>query len=133
VGWADLHTKLDVQMSERWKTPRNVAIVLLIAAAVDFLPGGSRAASTVGTAIGVIFMAGLGWAAVWFYRQHRVGIYGLGDHRRGLLYGALGVGVLTVAAKPRMWETGLGEFLWFVLIGLVAYTLLALYRYSRSY
>jgi hypothetical protein len=120
-------------MDERLKTARNVAIILVIAAAVEFLPGGSRAANTFSTALGIVFAAGLAWAAVWFYRQQRVPIYGLGDRRRGLLYGALGLGVLTLAAKPRMWETGFGELVWFVLIGLVAYTLLALYRYSRSY
>jgi hypothetical protein len=120
-------------MDERLKIARNVAIILAIAAAVDFLPGGSRAANTFSTVLGVVFAAGLAWAAVWFYRQQRIGIYGLGEQRRGLLYGALGLGVLALAAKPRMWETGFGEFIWFVLIGLVAYTLFALYRYSRSY
>jgi hypothetical protein len=120
-------------MDDRLKNARNVAILLLIAAAVDFLPGGSRAASTFSTALGVVFAAGLAWAGVWFYRQHRVTVYGLGERRRVLLYGAVGIGVVTVAAKPRMWETGFGEFVWFVLIGLVAYTLVALYRYSRSY
>ena len=43
------------------------------------------------------------------------------------------MGTVTVAAKPRMWETGFGEFAWFVLVGMVVYTLFALYRYSRSY
>jgi hypothetical protein len=120
-------------MDGRLKTLRNVAILLLIAAAVEFLPGGGRAASTFSTALGVVFLAGLAYGAFWFYRRHRLGIYGLGDQRRGLLYGALAVGIVTVAAKPRMWETGFGEFVWFVLLGLVAYTLLALFRYSRSY
>jgi hypothetical protein len=120
-------------MDDRLKTARNVAILLVIAAAVAFLPGGGRAASTFGTVLGVAFAVGLAYAAVWFYRRYRVGLYGLGDERRGLLYGAIGVGVVTVAAKPRMWETGFGEFLWFVLVGLVVYTLVALYRYSRSY
>ena len=120
-------------MGERWKTPRNIAIILVIGAAVAFLPGGGRAASTIGTALGVVFAIGFAYAGVWFYRQHRVDVYSLGDRRRGLLYGAIGVGLVTVAAKPRMWETGFGEFVWFVLIGLVLYTLVALYRYSRSY
>jgi hypothetical protein len=120
-------------MDDRLKNARNVAILLLIAAAVDFLPGGSRAASTFSTVLGVIFAAGLAYAGVWAYRQHRVAVYGLGERRRALLYGAVGIAVVTVAAKPRMWETGFGEFVWFVLIGLVAYTLVALYRYSRSY
>jgi hypothetical protein len=120
-------------MDDRLKNARNVAIVLLIAAAIDFLPGGGRAASTFSTVLVIVFAAGLAYAAVWFYRQHRVTVYGLGESRRALLYGAVGVGALTLAAKPRMWETGFGEFAWFVLIGLVVYTLVALYRYSRSY
>jgi hypothetical protein len=117
----------------RLKTARNIAILLALAAAVEFLPGGSRAANTFSTALGVVFAAGLAYAGIWFYRQHRVAIYGLGDHRRGLLYGALGVGAVTLAAKTRMWETGFGEFVWFVLVGLIVYTFVALYRYSRSY
>jgi hypothetical protein len=32
-----------------------------------------------------------------------------------------------------MWQTGLGELVWFALIGLVVYTLVAVYRYSRTY
>jgi hypothetical protein len=120
-------------MDDRLKTARNVAILLLIAAAVDFLPAGGRVANTFAATLGVVFVAGLAYAAIWFYRRQRVGIYGLGEQRRGLLYGALAVGVVTLAAKDRMWQTGFGEFAWFVLLGLAAYTLIALYRYSRSY
>jgi hypothetical protein len=32
-----------------------------------------------------------------------------------------------------MWETGFGEFLWFVLMLLVVYTLVTVYRYARTY
>jgi hypothetical protein len=120
-------------MDDRKKTARNVAILLALAAAVAFLPGGGRAAATFQTILGVAFMIGIGLAGLWFYRQHRIAIYSLGEQRRALLYGAVGVGVVTFAAKPRMWETGFGELVWFVLLGLVAYTLFALYRYSRSY
>jgi hypothetical protein len=120
-------------MGDRKKTARNVAILLALAAAVAFLPGGGRAAATFQTILGVAFAFGIGFAGLWFYRQHRVDIYSLGDRRRALLYGSIGVGLVTVAAKPRMWETGFGELVWFVLLGLVAYTLFALYRYSRSY
>ena len=120
-------------MDDRKKTMRNVAILLLLAAAVAYLPGGARAAATFQTILGVAFMLGIGFAGLWFYRQNHVAIYSLGDRRRGLLYGSIGVAVVTVAAKPRMWETRFGEFAWFVLLGLVVYTLFALYRYSRSY
>jgi hypothetical protein len=120
-------------MEGRAKTIRNVAILLGLAAIVAFVPGGGRAALTVQTILGVAFMLGLGIAAIYFYRQNRIAIHSLGDRRRALAYGSVGVGVVTLAAKPRMWETGFGEFVWFVLLGLVVYTLFSLYRYSRSY
>ncbi len=120
-------------MTDSVKTARNVAIVLLIAAAVQFLPGGGRAANTFGAALSVMFALGLGYMGVRLYREHRMDIYGLGDRNRALLYGALGVGLVTAAAKPRMWQTGFGEFVWFVLIGMVIYTLIAVYRFARAY
>jgi hypothetical protein len=120
-------------LGDHTKTVRNVAILLVLAAAVAFLPGGHRAAYTVRTVLGVAFSAGLAYAGLWFYRQRRVDLYSLGDGRRALVYGAIGVGVVMLAAKTRMWETGFGELIWFVLLGLVGYALFAVYRYSRSY
>ena len=118
---------------DRVKTARNIAIIALIAAAVEFLPGGGRAAEAFAAALWVVFAAGFAWFGYRFYREHNVNLHGLGDLHRGLLYGAVVVGYVTAAAQPRMWETGFGEFVWFVLIGLAAYMLLAVYRYSRTY
>jgi hypothetical protein len=120
-------------MDDRLKTARNVGILLVLAAAVAFLPGGGRAASTFGTILGVAFGGAFAFAGISLYRGRRTDIYSLGDSRRALLYGAIGVGVVTFAAKARMWETGFGTLVWFVLLGLVVYTLFALYRYSRTY
>jgi hypothetical protein len=120
-------------VDDRLKLARNVGILLLLAAAVAYLPGGHRAAYTVSTVLGVVFGVALAFGAVRFYLSRRVDIYSLGDNRRALLYGALGVGVVTLAAKVRMWATGFGELVWFVLLALVLYTLFALYRYSRTY
>jgi hypothetical protein len=118
---------------DRLKTARNVAIVALIAAAVEFLPGGGRAVEAFSAALWVVFAGGLAFFGYRLYRERRVDLHTLGDRHRGLLYGALAVGYVTVAARPRMWHTGFGEFVWFALIGLAAYTLLAVYRYSRTY
>lgn len=118
---------------DRLRIARNVAIVALIAAAVQFLPGGGRVASTFAAALWVVFAAGLALFAYRLYREHRVTLYSLGDRHRALLYGAVAVGFVTVAAQPRMWSSGLGEFAWFALIGLCVYTLLAVYRHSRTY
>ncbi len=118
---------------DRLKIVRNIAIIALIAAAVEFLPGGGKAASAFAAALWVVFAAGLGWFAYRAYREHRVSLHSLGDAHRALLYGAVAVAYATLAARSRMWETGFGEFVWFVLIGLSVYGLLAVYRYSRTY
>jgi hypothetical protein len=120
-------------MTDATKTARNVAIILLIAAAVEFLPGGGRAANTFTAVLWAVFYGALGYMGVRLYREHRLDIYGLGDRHRALLYGAIAVGAVTIAAKTRMWQTGFGEFVWFVLIGMVVYTLFAVYRFARTY
>jgi hypothetical protein len=117
---------------DRLRTLRNVAIVALIAAAVDFLPGGGQAAKAFAAALWVVFLAGAGFLLYRLYRERRVDLYGLGRHRL-LLYGALAVGYAAIAARVRMWETGAGELAWFVAIGLCAWALLVVYRYARSY
>jgi hypothetical protein len=118
---------------DRLKTARNVAIVAAIAAAVEFLPGGGRAVEAFAAALWVVFAAGLAFFGYRLYRERSVDLHSLGDRHKGLLYGALAIGYVAVAAQPRMWHTGFGEFLWFALIGITVYTLLAVYRYSRTY
>ena len=120
-------------MLEPWKTARNVAIILAIAAAVYFIPGSSRATSTVEAVLWVGFGIAIGYLGLRLYREHRVSLHGLGDRHRALLYGAIAVGVFAVEARGRMWETGFGELAWFVLIALVIYALMEVYRYSRTY
>ena len=118
---------------ERAKTARNVAIVMLIAAAVFLIPGGGRAASTFEAALFVAFGVAIAYLGLFLYRERRVAVHSLGDRYRGVLYGSIALGVAAVAARERMFQTGLGELVWFVLIGLVVYGLLVVYRYSRSY
>ena len=135
-------------MSERLKMTRNVAILLAIAAAVHFIPGGGRAASTFEAALLTAFALAIGFLALRQYREHRVALFSLGDRYRGLLYGAVGLAVFLWAVRPRMWYAlevrgaelvqvhrwdGLGETLWFVLAGLVVYSLYAVYRHARRY
>lgn len=118
---------------DRVRTLRNVAIVALIAAAVQFLPGGGQVAEAFAAALWVVFMAGAGYLCYRLYRERRVDLYGLGSRHRALLYGAIAVGYATLAARVRIWESGTGELAWFVVIGLCAWGLLVVYRYSRTY
>ncbi len=118
---------------ERLRVLRNIAIVALIAAAVQFLPGAGRAAESFAAALWVVLGAGVGYFAYRYYREHRLSLYSLGDRYRLLLYGALGLACFTAVAQPRMWSTGVGELVWFVLLAIVVYALLVVYRFSRTY
>lgn len=135
-------------MSQQLKTARNVAIVLVIAAGVYFVPGGGRAASTFEAALWAAFGLGFGYFALRLYREHHMTLFGLGDRHRGMLYGALALGVFAWMVRTRMWYalqvqggqlvqvhrwSGVGEFAWFVMVGVVAYSLLAVYRHWRAY
>jgi hypothetical protein len=118
---------------ERSKNVRNIAIIVAIAAAVYLLPGGGHVASTFEAALWVAFGVGIAYLGLRLYREHRISLISLGDRHRGLLYGAIALGVFAYAARRRMWETGSGELLWFVLVGCVVYALLEVFRHSRSY
>jgi hypothetical protein len=118
---------------ERLRGARNIAIVLLIAAAVYVLPGGGRAATTFETVLLVAFGVAIGYLGLRLYREYRISLHGLGDRHRAMLYGALALGMFEAVARRRFWETSLGELAWFVLAGLVVYMVLAVYRYARSY
>jgi hypothetical protein len=118
---------------DRVKTARNVAIVLVIALAVYLLPGGGRAATIFESLLYIGFGVGFGYLGLQLYREHRVAIYGLGDRYRVLLYGGLALLLFALTARQRMWQTGLGELVWFVLVALVVYAFLAVYRRWRAY
>ncbi len=118
---------------EQLKTVRNVAIVAAIAAGVYFLPGGGRAANTFEAALWVAFGIGIAYFGVRLYRENRVAIHGLGDPHRALLYGGLAGVVFLLTARSRMWNTGAGELVWFVLAAAAVYALIATYRYWRTY
>jgi hypothetical protein len=120
-------------MSEGMKNARNVAIIVAIAAAVYFIPGGGRAAGTVEAVLWAAFGGGIAYLGLRLYREHRVTLHGLGDRHRALLYGGVAVAVFALVARSRMWETGFGELGWWALVLGVVYTLLEVFRHSRTY
>jgi hypothetical protein len=122
-----------VGVGEQLKTVRNVAILLAIAAAVFFIPGGGRAAHTFEAVLLTAFGLGAGYFGLYMYREQRISLHGLGDHHRGLLYGAVALAVFEWVGHDRMWQTSFGELAWFVLAGIVVYSLLTVYRRWRSY
>ncbi len=112
-------------------TLRNIVIVLVLAALVVVLPGGGTGAAVATQTLSLAFLGSLAWFAFVMYRQHRTELYSLGDTRRAILYVALGVALLTVTASSRMWSSGTGIILWFVLIAAAADAVLAVVLAAR--
>jgi hypothetical protein len=125
-----------VAVGYRWSrmaVARNVAIILALAAAVHFLPGGGAGADAVSLLLSVILFGGLLWFGARLYLEHRLTIDGLGERNRVLLYGGLGLATLALVGTGRLWNTGAGVVLWLLLMGAAAYSLYTVYRASRSY
>lgn len=115
------------------KTARNIAIIMLLAAAVAFTPGGKTASRVISTTLSIAFLSALTWFAMIAYRQNRVTLYSLGERNRAILYGALGAATLTVIATSQLWATALGVLVWFMLVGFEVYAVIFVYRAWREY
>ena len=112
---------------------RNVAIIALLAAAVAFLPGGGTGAGLVGGILSTLILVSFVLLAARFYRENRYDIDGLGDRWRALAYGAIGLLVLAMAARAKLFATGGGTLAWIVAVAGAAYALYLVWRHHRSY
>lgn len=112
---------------------RNVAIIALLAAAVAFLPGGGSGAGLVGAILSTLILVAFVLLAARFYRENRYDIDALGDRWRALAYGAIGLIVLAMAARVKLFETGGGTLAWILAVAGSAYALYLVWRHHRSY
>jgi hypothetical protein len=112
---------------------RNVAILLLLAAAVAFLPGGGTTATVIGAVLSTLVLVSIVVLLARMYREHRLDLEGLGDRWRGVLYGALGVIVLAMAARGRLADTGGGTLIWIVALAVSCYAIYLVWRQYREY
>jgi hypothetical protein len=99
------------------RTLRNVAIIMLLALVVAFVPGGGNAADTIVTALTMGFLAAIAWMLYVVSRQNQLTLATLTDGRRAVLYGALGLIALLIAGSDELFSTGAGTVAWIVLLG----------------
>lgn len=118
---------------DRMRNARNAAIVIAIGLVVYFVPGGGRAASAFEAFLWAVFGIAIAYIALRAYRENQFRLSALGDRHRGMLYGAIALAFFCYMGRSRMWESSLGELFWFVLVGLVVYGLMEVYRHYRSY
>lgn len=98
------------------RAARNVAIIMLLALAVAFLPGGGNLAEALITALTMGLLAGIAWMVYTTSRQNQLTLATLSDGRRAILYGAVGLIALLIAGSDKLFSTGGGTLLWILLL-----------------
>jgi hypothetical protein len=99
------------------RTARNVAIILVLAFGVAFIPGGSNAVDTIFTALTMGFLAGIAWMLYTLSRQNQLTLATLSDPRRAIFFGAFGMIALLIAGTDKLFASGGGTLLWIILLG----------------
>jgi hypothetical protein len=101
----------------RPKTARNIGIIAAVALAVAVLPGGGDTARLVLGALSLCFLAAFGFLGYRLYMENRFTLWSMSTRHRALLYGGVAVAGATLIATSRLWESGFGTMIWFVLLG----------------
>ena len=119
-----------------WAVPpivRNIAIIALIALAIVAIPGGGDAADLVSGVISLAFVAAIAWFGFRLYTGNRMTLWSLTTAHRALLYGAIAAAFMAIVATSRLWETGLGVFAWFAILGAASFAVYYVWTESRRY
>jgi hypothetical protein len=112
---------------------RNIAIILVLALGVAFLPGGGAAADTVFAALFMGFLATIGFLGYRLYMQNQLTLSTLSDGRRALLFGAVGAIALMIAGADELLDTGAGALAWIAILALSVVAIIQVWREANTY
>ena len=115
------------------QTLRNVAIILALAAGVDFLPGGGAAAATVLTALVMIFFAAISWLLYRLYTEQQLTLATLSDAQKAGLFGAIGGVALLVVAYDNFTSWRGGLVLWIGLMAICIAVVFTIWRRATTF
>ena len=112
---------------------RNIAIILVLALGVAFVPGGGAAADTILAALFMGFLATIGLLGYRLYMQNQLTLSALSDGRRALLFGAVGAIALMIAGTDELLDTGAGTLVWIAILGLSVLAIIQVWREANTY
>jgi len=116
------------------KTAAQFGIVALVALAFTVLPGGGPALDFALALLSVAFFTAIAVLGYRLYRQFSFELGSLEDRQRFVLYGSIGLALLTFCATRRLFDIGgAGAVVWFALLGLCSYGLYWVWTQYRSY
>jgi O-antigen/teichoic acid export membrane protein len=114
------------------KAARNFAIVALIALGFAALPGGRTSLNVILAILTALFFTAIALLGYRLYREHRFTLDALETTQRAVLYGSIGLAVLTFAASGRLLH-GAGVLVWLGLLALATYGVFWVFQRSRRY
>jgi drug/metabolite transporter (DMT)-like permease len=114
------------------RAARNFAIVALVALAFTALPGGDPTLNVILALLSIAFFTAIAVLGYRLFREHRFTIESLETVQRAVLYGSVGLAVLTFTASSRLLH-GVGIIVWLGLIGLASYGVFWVFQRYRSY
>ena len=115
------------------KHVRNFGIVVLVAAALAFVPGGGPTLGVVLALLAIAFFTAIAFLGWRLYHEHRFTLDSLSTLERWVLYGSIGLAFVTFTASQRLLHTGLGVLVWIGLLGLASFGVFWVWRHSREY
>jgi hypothetical protein len=110
----------------------NFGIVALIALGFAVLPGGESTLNVILALLSILFFAAIAFLCYRLYREHRFTIESLSTKQRAVLYGSVGLAILTFTASARLFE-GAGILVWLALIAVASYGVFWVFQSSRRY
>ena len=112
---------------------RNIAIILLLALGVAFVPGGGTAADTVLAALYMGFLATIAFIGYRLYMQNQLTLSTLSDGRRAMLFGSVGAIALMIVGIDELLDDGLGTLVWIGVLALSVLTIIQVWREAKTY
>ena len=120
-------------MNWRLKLAGEFGIVALIALAFTVLPGGGPALGVALAMLSIFFFTVIAVFGYRLYRQFGFELDSLEDRQRLVLYGSIGLALLTFSATSRLFDTGgAGAVVWMALLALCSYGVYWVWTQYRS-
>lgn len=117
-------------MDKLWK----FGVVALLALAFTALPGGGAVLDVALTLLTIGFFGAIGFLGYRLYRQFHFELSSLDGRMTAVLYGSLGLALLTFTATSRLLDQGgPGLIVWIALLALASYGLYFVWTRYRSY
>jgi uncharacterized protein involved in cysteine biosynthesis len=103
-------------MGSAWK----FGVIALVALALVVVPGGAPALDVALTLLSIAFFTAIAFFGYRLYREHALTVDSLDGRQRLILYGSVGLALLTFTATPRLFN-GVGVLVWLGLLALCSY------------